>query len=157
MAKILLSPNDIQRAKLLCLYDEDEPGKKKFKCSECSWFKANNRRQQLIHVAQDHLKKAATLEQLVPILILIWEKSETTAAGEKKTVYRCNINAENGEKCDFKLFASEDKGQSMITSHIKQKLKNKKELKVDVVKAILKKWKVELARVQCIPGGVTNA
>jgi hypothetical protein len=38
----------------------------------------------LIHVARDHLQKAATLEQLVPILILIWEKSETTADGEKK-------------------------------------------------------------------------
>jgi hypothetical protein len=56
----------------------------------------------------------------------------------------------------MKLFASEEKGQSLITSHIKQKLKNKKELKVDVVKWILEKCKVELARVQCIPGGITK-
>jgi hypothetical protein len=46
----------------------------------------------------------------------------------------------------MKLFASEYKG----------KLKNKKELKVDVVKWILNKWKVELARVQCIPVGITK-
>lgn len=140
VAKILLEADDIDFAASILKYDKGDKNKSRFKCALCANFKCKDRREQLHHIAQNHLEKIATVEQLSAGLKLIWQ-SKT----DGQCVYTCKTG-----KCDFAIESAYDKKGHVIRSHISGHFKVNDELKLEELKKTWNIWRKDLEKLKVL-------